>query len=146
MAHAHENLFVADIQATGHQQSIHKYMLVVINEKLKFSSDEEKKAWTDEAFQWRLPYWDWALPENEGKVPDLFMPPSVNIRVPKAADGSQPDPENLPNPLYRFQLKVNGVPKNMGDLPQPYTVDNVVVGQGKDQLVLPVSSPPCPSS
>ena len=34
-------------------------MLEVINKDLVFSSQDEKKEWEDEAYQWRLPYWDW---------------------------------------------------------------------------------------
>ncbi|KAK3690182.1 tyrosinase [Podospora appendiculata] len=79
------------------------YMLLF--EDLEFHSEADKKAWTDEAAKWRLPYWDWAIPSSKGSVPDLFKPASVNIRVPSAADGSLQKPENVSNPLYKYQLK-----------------------------------------
>ncbi|KAK3320228.1 hypothetical protein B0T19DRAFT_479192 [Cercophora scortea] len=119
------------------EQSLHNCMLEVIDDDLQFNSEADKKAWIDEASKWRLPYWDWALPSSKGAVPDLFQPPSVNIRVPAAADGSLQEPENVPNPLYKYQLKVDGAPKRMGDLPWPYTVDSVVLkdDQGKPYLL-----------
>ena len=112
----------------------------VIEDDLQFHSDADKQAWIDESTMWRLPYWDWANP-NKGSAPTLFMPASVNIRVP-AKDGSQPAPENVPNPLYRYQLKVDGLPKKMGDLPKPYTVDSVKLTADGKELVLPVCTFP----
>ncbi|MCJ1261407.1 hypothetical protein MMC22_001271 [Lobaria immixta] len=112
------------------QQKIYQLMGDVINNNLKFNSDADKQAWINESTKWRLPYWDWALAANKSVVPALFIPASVEIRVPAAADGSQPAPESVPNPLYRYQLKVNGVPKKMGDLPKPYTVDSVTLDDG----------------
>jgi len=116
------------------EQTLYNLMVTVIGE-LDFPNSADKDAWVNESKKWRLPYWDWALPSYEGRVPNLFMPNSVNIRVPAAADGSRPPPENVPNPLYRYQLKVNGVPTKMGDLPDPYKVENVVL---QDGTVLPV--------
>lgn len=104
----------------------------VIDNDLKFNSDVDKKTWINESTKWRLPYWDWALASN---IPALFMPASVEIRVPAAADGTQPAPEPVVNPLYRYQLQENGVPKKMGDLPKPYTVDSVTQ---QDGTVFPV--------
>lgn len=102
----------------------------VIDNDLKFYSDADKQAWINESTKWRLPYWDWALAANKGNVPALFIPASVKIRVPAAADGSQPVPEPVANPLYRYQLQENGAPKKMGDLPKPYTVDSVTLNDG----------------
>jgi len=107
----------------------------VIDKDLEFDNDKEKQTWIDESTKWRLPYWDWALAANRGSVPALFMPTSVRIRVPAAANGWQPEPEVVKNPLYRYQLLVNGVPKKMGDLPKPYTVDSVKLNDG---TLLPV--------
>ena len=63
------------------------------------------------------------------------MPESISIRVPAATDGLQPSPESVLNPLYRYQLQVDGKAMKMGDLPKPYTVDSVTSDFG---LVLPV--------
>ncbi|KAK0662965.1 putative tyrosinase [Cercophora samala] len=112
------------------EQTVWELMGKVINEDLEFHDDADKQAWLEERNKWRLPYWDWALNSTKGKVPDLFVPSSVNIRVPLAADGSQPAPENVPNPLSRYQVKVDGVPKKMGDLPGDYKVDSVKLSDG----------------
>ena len=107
----------------------------VIKDDLKFNSDADKQAWIKESTKWRLPYWDWALAANKGNVPALFIPELVKIRVPAATDGSQLAPETVKNPLYRYQLHVNGVPTKMGELPEPYKVDDVKL---KDGTILPV--------
>lgn len=109
----------------------------VINKDLVFTNDADKRAWIKERSSWRLPYWDWADPNHDGNVPKLFMTPpnDISIRRPAAADGSLVDPEAVPNPLGRFQLKVKGVSTKMGDLPRPYRVDDVI----HNGLVMPVS-------
>ena len=118
------------------QQTIYNLMGAVIENDLTFHSNVEKQAWKLESNKWRLPYWDWALPSNHGNVPTLFTLSSVKIRVPAAAHGLQPPPELVSNPLYRYQMLVNGLPTKMGDLPHPYTVDSVKL---RDGTVLPVS-------
>ncbi len=103
---------------------------------LKFHSDADKQAWIAESTKWRLPYWDWALRANKGEVPALFTLPNVQIRVPAAADGSQPHPETKVNPLYRYQLTVDGKVTKMGNLPKPYRIDN------NDTLPVCTAAPP----
>lgn len=107
----------------------------VIDNDLTFSSDTDKKIWINESTKWRLPYWDWALTANNGNVPALFIPATVKVRVPAAADGSQPAPQSMANPLYRYQVKVGDKATRMGDLPSPYTVDSVTQS---DNTILPV--------
>ncbi|KAK6215478.1 tyrosinase [Colletotrichum tabaci] len=104
------------------EQTIYQFMGKVI-EQLHFSSEAEKNVWIKESTQWRLPYWDWAL---NTEVPDLFRPTTVKIRAPFGADGIQPEPEIVSNPLYRYELRVNGQVTKMGALPAPFTVDDVV--------------------
>lgn len=106
----------------------------VIEKDLQFNSQADKDAWIKESNKWRLPYWDWAIHTG---VPDLFRPLSVKLRVPLDPQGQQIDPEEKINPLYRFQLKVEGVLTKMGDLPEPYTVHDV--RPPGENFVLPVS-------
>jgi len=114
----------------------------VIDNDLTFYNDAEKQAWHDEASHWRLPYWDWALPSYGGSMPELFKPMEVKVCVPTAKDGSQPPPETVTNPLYRYQLRVDGKLTKMGDLPMPFTVDDVEVLDGKTiDYIYPVSVP-----
>ncbi|WYZ43577.1 hypothetical protein EsH8_VII_000013 [Colletotrichum jinshuiense] len=110
------------------EQTIYELMGEVIENDLVFSNDTEKNTWTKESTQWRLPYWDWAL---QTEVPNLFRPPEVKIRVPLGPDGLQLEPEIVPNPLYRYQLKVNGEITKMGALPSPYTIDDVIIEENK---------------
>jgi hypothetical protein len=78
-------------------------MLLEIEEKMTFHSSEEKREWIDEAYEFRLPYWDWAL-KGTG-IPYIFTVDDIDIRQPKAADGKPVKPLTVPNPLSRFQTK-----------------------------------------
>ena len=98
-------------------------MLDTIEKDLKFETINEKQKWAHEAGLWRLPYWNWGLPENY-EMPDIFTMETIKIRVPLASDGKARAPESRVNPLYRFQLRVDGKLTKMGDLPKPYTVNN----------------------
>ena len=116
-------------------------MLEVIK-GLSFSVSTEKQSWLDAASQWRLPYWDWALPAPAGHVPALFAMESINIREPLSAVGVNSTTLAVTNPLARYQLQTGSpkVPTAMGTLPPPYTVPDVVIKdeQGKEKLRLPV--------
>lgn len=118
------------------EETLWKLMGEVIEKDLEFHDDADKKLWLEERNKWRLPYWDWALNSAQGKVPDLFVPDSIDIRQPVGEGGSQQESENVPNPLARFQVKENGVPIKMGKLPKKYRVDSVPLGDGS---YLPVS-------
>ncbi|KAK4663665.1 hypothetical protein QC763_610400 [Podospora pseudopauciseta] len=112
------------------EETLWKLMGEIIEKDLEFHDDADKKLWLEERNKWRLPYWDWALNSAQGKVPDLFVPYSINIRQPVGKGGSQQESENVPNPLARFQVKENGVPIKMGKLPKKYRVDSVPLGDG----------------
>lgn len=101
----------------------------MIKKDLVFFNDGEKIVWINEAKKWRLPYWDFALAENNGKVPDLFMPKSLKILIPGGSS------ESVMNPLFRYHLFVKNKLTKMGDLPYPYKVDNVKLSDG---TILPV--------
>lgn len=100
----------------------------IIQKELPFETSDEQKEWELERKQWRLPYWDWALPANEGSVPALFQMEQISIRTPAAAKqkSSGVSSKTVPNPLYRYQLKVDDILTTMGDLPYPFTVDDVL--------------------
>jgi hypothetical protein len=104
-------------------------MLEAIEQDLVFVTPDEKAEWMGEALNWRLPYWDWALPKSDIGIPTLFTTETIQIRVPKAADGTLPPPEVKDNPLYRYQLRVGKerTLTKMGDLPKPYKIDSVPV-------------------
>ncbi|KAK0752740.1 common central domain of tyrosinase-domain-containing protein [Schizothecium vesticola] len=81
------------------EQRLHELMGDIIN-GLTFSSDAEKQSWIDESNTWRLPYWDWA---------------SVSVCAPLKPDGSPSALLEVDNPLYRYQLVVDGNLTQMGD-------------------------------
>lgn len=112
------------VHANTQKQRIYELMGDVI-EGLKFASDAEKRLWKDEASKWRLPYWDWAIDSN---IPALFQNDSVLVCSPGLKpDGSPCDPVALDNPLYRYQLIVNGEPIKMGneDILKQYAIKDV---------------------
>lgn len=99
-------------------------MLEVI-EDLTFANIPEKYEWFEQARVWRLPYWDWGLPRPDIGMPLIFTVPDINIRVPKAKDGTTLPAEQKTNPLYRYQLKDKaGNPVLMGCLPPQYKIDD----------------------
>lgn len=95
---------------------------VVIETQLDFSANpNQKQVWIDTANQWRLPYWDWALPGAE--VPLIFQLSSIDICKP---DGTTETIKN--NPLAKYQLlDKNGKALLWGALPGDYKIkDNPV--------------------
>ena len=110
-------------------------MLEVIDKKLHFNTADEKQQWTAQANLWRLPYWNWALPKAGVGIPELFKVEKVKILAPLTATGSAEKPDEVDNPLYRYELQVDKKATKMGDLPKPFTVDDVTLGSG---IKLPV--------
>lgn len=77
----------------------------------------------------RLPYWNWAS-QNDFSMPSIFTLEKINVRAPKGTGGNAAQTlDTLVNPLYRYQLRVNGKLTNMGDLPPPYNVEDVPMDQ-----------------
>jgi hypothetical protein len=110
-------------------------MLMVID-KMKFRMPGEKQTWIDEAYKWRLPYWDWALMSSNG-IPEIFRTAKIEIRVPKNKNGTDVDPEEVDNPLSRYQTRdpKTGDIVRMGRLPYPYAIqDDPVVKKGDPPL------------
>ena len=115
-------------------------MLDTIEKDLKFETIGEKQEWSREADLWRLPYWNWGLPRNY-EMPDIFTTEKISIRVPRASNGKVQVPESRVNPLYRFQLRVDGKVTKMGDLPEPYTVHDTGSNADKLPVCLPHPAP-----
>lgn len=101
-------------------------MLKVID-GLQFAFKGEKEEWQDAASSWRLPYWDWGLPNDRWEVPELFTTDDISIRAPKAADGTLPTPDKMKNPLSKYQVNVNGKAIPMGQLDAPYTIHHSII-------------------
>ncbi|KIW83063.1 hypothetical protein Z517_02306 [Fonsecaea pedrosoi CBS 271.37] len=87
-------------------------MKEVIDE-LTFPFGGEKDQWVKERGRWRLPSFDWALPDVV--VPDILLNQSISIQGPKKAEGTSTTTLIKENPLYRYQLIVNGKLLRMGD-------------------------------
>jgi tyrosinase len=76
-----------------------------------------RQEWTSAAGKWRLPFWDWALPQadtGDFGVPGLVLASEVNIyKLGKREE------EPVLNPLHKFtnKLKEGGILKKvpMGD-------------------------------
>ena len=105
------------------KQRLHELMLEVIDDT-SFPVASEKQEWIDQAYEWRLPYWDWGLVELNG-IPTIFTTPTIKLRQPRNADGSIAVPLESCNPLNRYQTKdKTGDPLPMGKLPSPYTISD----------------------
>lgn len=70
---------------------------IIDNWKLSDSKDEEK--WREAANQWRLPYWDWAIPQpyiNNFGVPEVCTYEDITISMPYGKT------QTIENPLKQF--------------------------------------------
>lgn len=69
--------------------------------------EEERKEWSDAAYNWRLPFWDWAIANEDSsagtvKVPKLSKYPTTIVPT---ADGK--GTERIDNPLFQFKMPDN---------------------------------------
>ncbi|KAF2019892.1 tyrosinase [Aaosphaeria arxii CBS 175.79] len=69
------------------------------------------------ANSFRIPYWDWALGEDGGDVPEFLLSPSVEIT---GADGV---PRNVTNPLHHYEFH----PLVSGDFDGKWAKQNTTV-------------------
>jgi tyrosinase len=87
-----------------------------MTEYVKTSVPADQQAlWTAEANQWRLPYWDWAIPqpyiENFG-VPEICTWEKITIVEPASKNREPLGRVEVANPLWKFSNPL-GIP--MGD-------------------------------
>ena len=81
----------------------------------KLSDPNEEAMWRNAANQWRLPYWDWAVPQpyiNDFGVPKVCTFEDVTISMPYGKS------QTIANPLKKFsnpKKDANGHPVPMGD-------------------------------
>ncbi|KAF3015587.1 hypothetical protein E8E14_008401 [Neopestalotiopsis sp. 37M] len=116
----------AEIQVSLFIRAMQKFQDTPHTERLSYFQVAD---WEDAREHWRLPYWDWALPDNEGQEPALFKTEEIRIRGP-ATMNSGLSWKTVPNPLYRFQLKVGGALMPMGGLEAPFKVEDVLDENG----------------
>lgn len=60
------------------------------------TTEDVREQYQAAANAFRLPYWDWALGEGDGPIPDFFTAQMINVTRP---NGQQ---QELWNPLYAF--------------------------------------------
>ncbi|EQB47725.1 hypothetical protein CGLO_13112 [Colletotrichum gloeosporioides Cg-14] len=108
------------------EQTMYQLMDEALGE-LEFPMPGEKDEWTRELKKWRLPYWNWAI---KPQVPDLFQNDIIKIRLPRDSRGNIVEPKDRNNPLFRYQLNVNGLATKMGD-PElgEYKINDVVLNK-----------------
>ncbi len=102
------------------------------------ASDVPDRKWTEQAKEWRLPYWDFAsfaknsdgTKTDELRLPILATIPEVNVKI----FGSSKLVAK-PNPLYRFETR-----ELMGKLEHPFTISDQADKQQHGMVTLPVGS------
>lgn len=78
----------------------------------QFQVEWEPEIWLKEAVKWRLPYWDWALPD--AALPFIFRHDEILIRQPVGKDNTLQAPLSVPNPLSKYTFKIKGKVTAMG--------------------------------
>jgi tyrosinase len=118
------------------QQRLWEIMIEYVNTSVPA---DQRAIWTAEANKWRLPYWDWAVPQpyigNFG-VPEICTWENITIVEPASKNGEPLGQVEVANPLWKFSNPL-GIP--MGD---PAMGANAV-GDADDApvLVIPLSWP-----
>ncbi|KAJ5404736.1 hypothetical protein N7465_006020 [Penicillium sp. CMV-2018d] len=72
-----------------------------------------KPAWASAAQRWRLPFWDWAIPQSD--TGEFGVPGIVNSQKLKIRELGGKTIETVENPLYKYINKVNGKEVSMDD-------------------------------
>ncbi|KAK0642377.1 Tyrosinase [Lasiodiplodia hormozganensis] len=68
---------------------------------MNVQDEKDRAAWEAAAVRWRLPYWDWAL---DPRLPKLASMENITIVTRWNAATKQFELEDVPNPMYRFQM------------------------------------------
>lgn len=72
-----------------------------------------KPAWASAAQRWRLPFWDWAIPQSD--TGEFGVPGIVDSQKLKIRELGGETIETVENPLYKYINKVNGKEVSMDD-------------------------------
>ncbi|KAL4919138.1 hypothetical protein BDW62DRAFT_209876 [Aspergillus aurantiobrunneus] len=73
-----------------------------------------KEDWTRAAQRWRLPFWDWAIPQAD--TGEFGVPQIVQCEQVEILQLGGKNKERVPNPLYKYINKVGGQEVSMDDL------------------------------
>ncbi|KLJ11736.1 hypothetical protein EMPG_09647 [Blastomyces silverae] len=74
-----------------YEQRIYEMMVDVVIPRLRLPGRVENE-WLEAAYQWRLPFWDWA---KYPTIPQLMCKPRIRLRFPEMT---------IYNPLYKFKM------------------------------------------
>lgn len=85
---------------TAHQRRVSDLMKEEAK-TMDVQSEKDRAAWEAAAVRWRLPYWDWAL---NSRLPKLASMQNITIVTRWNAATKQFELEDVPNPMYRFQM------------------------------------------
>jgi tyrosinase len=79
-----------------YEQVLYQHILEAVNE---FSDGELRQRYATAASTWRVPYWDWAAPPQNGQsvYPSILAAPTVQVTTPTG------DAE-IPNPLFSYKF------------------------------------------
>lgn len=120
------------------QQLLYETM---INKIIPTVAAANKQKWTEAAKQWRLPFWDWAIPQSDTKkfgFPNIVLEANVTILDQSSTNGAT---KTVVNPLNKFTNTVNGTKVRMGDkvTMKQFAIDYVVSdSNGSAQVRYPI--------
>ncbi|KAL2827352.1 hypothetical protein BDW59DRAFT_171376 [Aspergillus cavernicola] len=87
---------------------------IMVEELIPSIPDEAaKKGWKNAAQRWRLPFWDWAVPQSD--TGEYGVPQIVELEQVEVVKLGRNDKEPVQNPLYKFTNKVNGEEVSVDD-------------------------------
>ena len=107
------------------QKRLWEIMIQYINDSVP---GDQQAIWTAEANSWRLPYWDWAIPQpyiaNFG-VPEIFTWEKITIIEP-GAQGQPSLQVEVANPLWKFSNPLRNDKGDLVAMGDPAMGDNAV--------------------
>lgn len=81
-----------------------------------------RQDWKKAAQQWRLPFWDWAIPQSDTNK--FGVPGIVGLEQLEILKLGGKDKESVKNPLYKYTNKIDGQEVSMNDAKmKPYQLD-----------------------
>lgn len=79
--------------ANSNKQELYKHILAIVDQ-----APANRSHWISVADSFRIPYWDWALGDNGGEIPDFFTRPFIQATDPSG------NRRTIANPLFNFQF------------------------------------------